>query len=312
VMLEKALPCVIPLEEVTAQPGRRVDGLLDIVGTGGDGKDSFNVSTAASFVVSACGGLIAKHGNRSSTGSFGSTDFLEALGAFPAQKEEGVRRSVKGCGFGYMHGPIYHPSMLHAAAIRKELPFRTVFNLLGPLTNPSQPLYQIIGVGSEDLLQKFSELFVIRHKALKQLHPHLNPRTFIVHSQDGLDEISVASPTHIFVVDNGEVSRRVVEPVLDFGVEEHSLEDVCGGSLEDRVEVFRAVMRGEKGDVKFGPLEVGAVRDFVVMNAAAGLVATRLCGSFREGAQLARQVLETGKVEEVVNKYVQLTKDTSH
>lgn len=321
VLLSHAAPCEIP-------ESFQGNALLDIVGTGGDGKDSFNVSTAAAFVVSACGVPVAKHGNRSSSGSCGSTDFLIGLGAQPEQGVS-VALTLKECGFGYMHAPVYHPSMRHAAPTRRELPLRTVFNVLGPLTNPARPSHHLIGVGAPELGEKFADLFALTQRtylaqrstrdadgiathhgetpATKAAYVPL--RALIAHSHDGLDEISAAAPSDIWVVEDGAIAvrSRTVRPEEDFGLPTHPIEDFCGGSVEDRVSVFRAVLQGERADVRFGGLEVGAVRDFILLNAAAALFVVGKCADFREGVALARKVIEGGAVGAVVDKYCALT-----
>jgi anthranilate phosphoribosyltransferase len=232
---------------------------MDIVGTGGDGLDTFNVSTAAGMVLAASGVKCAKHGNRSASGSVGSADFLEALGCNIMLNGEQVATAVDECGFGFLFAQMFHPAMKHVGPARKEIGVRTVFNLLGPLTNPAAPGLQVIGVGKKELGPLFAELFKL--KGAK--------RAMIVHSSEGLDEISPAAKTHVWLLDDGKISEKEISPA-DFGLDAHKLEDVQGGSAADRATIFREVVKG--GDPSASETaQVGAIRDYIIINAASAI-----------------------------------------
>jgi anthranilate phosphoribosyltransferase len=275
VMLEYAVPCPILS---SSSP------VVDIVGTGGDGADAFNVSTAAGIVMAACGVTVAKHGNRSSSGSVGSADLLEAFGANVDLNAEQTSSVAERCGFGFLFAPKFHPAMKHVASARKELGFRTLFNLLGPLTNPAKPnrylalqrvplsllcsmvaCRQLIGVSRKSLGPIFAEIF-----AQRAGHVH----TLIVHSQDGLDEISPSSPTHVWEVKGSSVTSYDIDPTM-FGLQPHALSQVSGMDLPTRVAELRKLLQGQPC----------GVRSFVVLNAAAGLYVAGKAQSWLEGAQ---------------------------
>lgn len=264
--------------------------LVDIVGTGGDGKDAFNVSTAAGFVMAACGLRVAKHGNRSSSGSVGAADFLEALGAHIQLDPEQTATVLQQSGFGFVFAQQFHPCMRHVAAARKQLGMRTVFNLLGPLTNPAQPVRQVIGVGDARLGPIFAQLL----KARGVRH------ALVVHSTDGLDEISPVAPTLVWEVRAGlNIEHRTITPEADFGLQSIAdLSLVCGGSLAERASSFRELLMGQPG-----PL-----RTFVLINAAAGLYVGGLVDSLKQGVDRAAAALDRGEASAVLVHYVGLTK----
>jgi anthranilate phosphoribosyltransferase len=229
---------------------------MDIVGTGGDGLDTFNVSTAAGMVLAAAGVKCAKHGNRSASGSVGSADFLEALGCNIKLDGEQVAAAVDECGFGFLFAQMFHPAMRHVAPARKEIGVRTIFNLLGPLTNPAAPGLQVIGVGKKELGPLFAELFKL--KGAK--------RAMIVHSAEGLDEISPAGKTFAWILDGGKITEQEISPA-DFGVETHKLELVQGGSAADRASIFREIVQGGAPQASESA-QVKATRDYIIINAA--------------------------------------------
>ncbi len=262
--------------------------VVDLCGTGGDGADTFNVSTAAAFVVAGAGARVAKHGNRAASSRCGSADLLEALGARIDLGGEAVAKVIEGCGFGFLFAQRFHPAMRHVGGPRRELGIRTIFNVLGPISNPAQPRAQLTGVGSAQLGPLFAEAFRIRGL----------DRAVVVHSADGLDEISPAAPTHAWILEGGALREEELTPDT-FGVEGCSIEEVAGGEAEENVETLRAVLAGQGG----------AVTDFVTLNAAAGCWAAGLADSFAEGAALARESIASGKARDVAESYVRLTQE---
>ena len=210
--------------------------VVDLCGTGGDGADTFNVSTAAAFVVAGAGARVAKHGNRAASSRCGSADLLEAMGARIDLGGEAVARVIEGCGFGFLFAQRFHPAMRHVGGARRELGTRTIFNVLGPISNPAQPSAQLTGVGSAELGPLFAEAFRIRGL----------DRAVVVHSADGLDEISPAAPTHAWILEGGALREEELTPDT-FGVKGGSLEEVAGGSPEENAETLRAVLAGQEG-----------------------------------------------------------------
>ena len=262
--------------------------LLDTCGTGGSGMKSFNVSTAAAFVAAGAGALVAKHGNRAATSRSGSADLLEALGAELSLEPEAVAACIERTGVGFMFAQAYHPAMRHAAGPRRELGVRTVFNILGPLTNPAGAAARVLGVPSAEIGERLALALArlgVRH-------------ALVVSGEEGLDEISIAGPTTVFEVRGEEVSRRSLVPA-DLGLPLHALEAVSGGTPEENAALLRSVFAGD------GP---PAVRDFVVANAAAGLYVAGLASSLRQGAEQAREAIESGDAAARVGSFVEATR----
>jgi anthranilate phosphoribosyltransferase len=253
--------------------------LADTCGTGGDGRGTFNISTAAALILAGCGQPVAKHGNRAASGRCGSADVLEALGVEVALPPDGVTHCIQEAGIGFLFAPAFHPATKFAAVPRRELGVRTVFNLLGPLTNPARPRYQLLGVSSGDLLDLMAA-------ALQKLGV---ARALVVHSQDGTDEISVAGPTDIREVTAGEIRSYTVTPD-DFGVRQASPESVRGGDASTNAAILIGVLEGEQG----------AARDASLINAAAALYAAGRAGDVREGMQQARDALDSGAAREAL------------
>ena len=262
--------------------GLNGETLLDTCGTGGGGPHTFNISTIVAFVVAGAGVRVAKHGNRSNSTQCGSADLLELMGidiAFSAEKTAGAIREV---GIGFLFAPAVHTAMKHAAPVRRELKMRTVFNLLGPLTNPAGATAQIVGAPSE----KAAELMA---GALAELGLR---RGFVVHGSDGMDEITTTGPTLAFEVRDGKVERRELEP-RDFAVRTAQISELECGDRGRHLEVAKRVLAGERG----------AARDIVLVNAAAALVAAGKVDTFLEGVAVAVVSLDSGaargKVEEL-------------
>ncbi len=252
---------------------RAFSGVFDTCGTGGDGLGTFNVSSLAALVLAACGVRVAKHGNRSVSSRCGSADLFAALGVDIAAAPAVVERCLADVGIAFFFAPTFHPSMRHAGPTRRELGVRTAFNLLGPLTNPAGATRQVIGVPSPE----YTDL--IAHALVRLGSEH----AWVVHGAEGLDEISVGGHTKVSECRNGAVHTFYLHPG-DFGVEPAPLERLRAADLEASVALARSVLDGGGG----------AARDFVVVNAAAGLFVAGRAPSLREGARMAAGVLDDG------------------
>ena len=274
---------------------RRVDAgkgpVLDTCGTGGDGQGTFNVSTIAAFVAAGAGARVAKHGNRSISSRCGSADILEALGVKIALEPEQMGACIREVGIGFLFAPALHPAMKNAQPVRVELKMRTVFNMLGPLTNPAGASAQVVGAWSERAAELMAE-------ALAFLGLE---RGFVVHGSDGMDEITTTGETLALEVSAGKVLRHTLRPE-DFGVGRASLAELQGGDREENAGIARAVLAGEKGPR----------RDIVLVNAAAALVAAGHAGDFREGMRMAAESVDSGAAAERLQKLVEFSKSISN
>ncbi|HEV2103121.1 MAG TPA: anthranilate phosphoribosyltransferase [Candidatus Acidoferrum sp.] len=269
-------------------PGElRPSGLVDTCGTGGDETGTFNISTASAIVAAAAGARVAKHGNRSVSSRSGSADVLEALGVRIDLPMTLAGRSVREIGIGFLFAPAAHAAARHAAAARQQIGKRTVFNLLGPLTNPAGAEAQVLGVFSAEVIDTVAA-------TLAELGTH---RAFVVHGAGGLDEISLSGETQIAEVRDGYVRRFTVTPE-DFGVSRAPLESIRGGTPQENAELIHALLAGEPGPRL----------DIVIANAAAALVVTGAAEDFRAAAELARQAVASGKAREKLDQL----KDFSH
>ena len=264
------------------------DHVMDIVGTGGDGIDTFNVSTAAALVVAGAGVRVAKHGNRAASSKCGSADVLEALGA--RIDIGGVRAAaiIDDCGFCFLFAQRLHPAFRHAGPARRELGIRTIFNVLGPLSNPARPRRMLVGVSTRTLGPVLAEAFRLRGL----------DRVMVVHSAEGLDEISPTLATQAWIVDGGPVVEMPLTPGT-FGLPQHPLDRVAGGDAAQNAATMRALLDGEPG----------AVRDFVLINAAAALWVAGVAKDFPEGARLAAQSIDSGKAKQTLERYVALSQE---
>jgi anthranilate phosphoribosyltransferase len=258
-----------------ATPVPGLEDAIDVVGTGGDGAHSFNISTVSAFVVAAAGGKVAKHGNRGVTSACGAADFLQALGIAVELTPEQVDRSVRQAGFGFMFAPIFHPAMRHAVGPRREIGVRTAFNLLGPITNPAGVRRQLTGVAVPELAERIA-------RALSLLG---SERALVVHGTDGLDEISISAPTVGYLVEAGEVRQLEIDPT-QFGLNYAPIESVRGGTIEANLRLADSVLAGERTPA----------RDAILMNAGASLYVAGLAESMPAGAGLAAELLDSGKV----------------
>jgi anthranilate phosphoribosyltransferase len=260
--------------------------LIDIVGTGGDGVHTFNISTAAMFVAAAAGARIAKHGNRSVSSSSGSADVLEALGANISLTPEQVASCLEQTGIGFMFAPAHHAAMRHAAAVRKELGVRTIFNILGPLTNPASAPNQLMGVFHPDLVG-------IQVRVLQQLGSR---HVLVVHGKDGMDEVSLGAATMVGELKDGEVREYEIHPE-DFGLAMVSHRGLrVGNALESRAMVLEAV-----GGTAGTPYQI------VVLNAGVALYACDRAGSIAEGIALARDAIASGAAKRKLEQFVAVT-----
>jgi anthranilate phosphoribosyltransferase len=254
---------------------------IDTCGTGGDGKGTLNISTLTAFVVAACGVKVAKHGNRSVSSSCGSADLLEALGIPITQDAEAVERSMEETGFGFIFAPAFHPAMKHAMGPRRELGTRTIFNLLGPIVNPARPAYQMVGVYHESLLPLVGEALLALGRE----------RVCVVHSEDGLDEASVAAATRVwFGTVDGKRREFTVSPE-DLGMKRRSLGEIVGGEAGHNAQIAEEVLKG-KG--------CGA-RDAVLINAALALYTAGL-EDLQENLSTAAYAIDSGAAKGVVER----------
>jgi len=273
VMREKAVKVRTRASEVVGATGTDREMLIDTAGTGGDASGTFNVSTATAFVVAGTGLKVAKHGNRSVSSLCGSADVVETLGINIELSAAKVARCVDEVGIGFLYAPLLHTAMKHVMAARREMGIRTVFNMLGPLTNPAGANAQVIGVYSDALTEPLA-------RALAELG---TLRAYVVHGDDGLDEISNTGPSHISEVREGVVRSSTVRPE-DFGLPRSSLQDLRGGDREENAEIVRHVLAAE----------AGPRRDIVLMNAAAALVVGGKAHDFKEGVALAAESVDSG------------------
>lgn len=266
---------------VTVRPRR--DDLVDTAGTGGDGGRTFNISTAAALVAAAAGAAVAKHGNRAVSSASGSADVLEALGFELQLSPERIERSIDELGFGFLFAPTHHPAMRHAAPVRRELAARTVFNVLGPLTNPAGARAQVVGVYSADLVSTLAQV-------LADLGAR---RAFVVHGAGGIDELSPAGPNLVCEVVDGAVTEREIDP-LELGVPRCDPDELRGGSPEENAQAIRDVFDG--GD--------GGRRDAILLNAAGAIAASGHARDLADGLGYAREALASGaaaiRLEELV------------
>ena len=267
------------------------EGLLDTCGTGGDGSSTFNISTAVSIVVAACGQSVAKHGNRAMSSKSGAADVLEALGVKLDLSPEKVASCIDEVGIGFLFAPNHHPAMRHAGPVRRELGIRTVFNLLGPLTNPAAAEYQLLGVYSSEKLELVAD-------ALKQLGIK---RALVVHGRDGLDEITTTGITDAYLIEEGcDIEPFEVDPSA-FGMPFATAEALKGGDAAFNAEIIKHIFAGQQG----------AARDIVLLNAGAALWVTRRAESIGEGIGIAAAAIDTGKATQTLESLARFTQQAS-
>ena len=260
--------------------------LLDVVGTGGDGKNTFNISTASAFVAAACGARVAKHGNRAASSSCGAADVLEALGVRIELSPEGVAQCIDQASMGFMLAQAFHPSMRYAAPVRREIGIRTVFNILGPLTNPAGAQCMLLGVAYQQLGGLMAEalsLLDIQH-------------ALVVHGEDGMDEITLSGATTVWEVKDGAVSTWTID-VADTGLPRATTDDLKGGNAEENAAALRRLFQGEGG-----PL-----RDAVLLNSGAALLAADQVNSLGAGIERAAQAIDGGQALARVDALVEVS-----
>lgn len=260
--------------------------LVDTCGTGGDGANTFNISTASAFVVAAAGATVAKHGNRSISSKSGSADVLEAAGVNLNLTPQQVGECIDQTNVGFMFAPAHHSAMKHVINARKEMGVRTVFNMLGPLTNPAGAPFQVIGVYAKELTTLFA-------KVLQRLG---SGHVMVVHAEDGLDEISIASKTFVAELKNGEVHEWVLDPA-DYDMDHATLEELAVDSAMDSLNIIRAVFANNDS----------AAKDIVCLNAGAALYVAGLADNYADGVLLARKVIADGLAQQKFNEFISKT-----
>jgi len=264
-----------------------IDGVVvDVVGTGGDGFGTFNISTTAAFVAAGAGVRVAKHGNRAASSSTGSADVLEAFGFDLELGPEQVVAMIAETGFGFFFAPRFHPAMRHVGSVRRELGIRTVFNFLGPLCNPANAR---MSIGTSDLGMARLMIEVLEARGVD--------RAFVVHGIDGLDEVSTTAPTRIFRLVDGEVTDAEFTPE-DFGVSRATIDDLVGGDVEENMRITRNVLGGEQGPH----------RDVSLVNAAPAIVLAELAEGFLEAMQLAEESIDSGAALGALNSSIEFSK----
>ncbi len=260
--------------------------IFEIVGTGGDNAQSFNISTTSALVAAAGGMKVAKHGNRAASSKCGTADCLEALGVNIEQSPEKCIELLNKVGMCFFFAQKYHTSMKYVGAIRKELGFRTVFNILGPLTNPGKPTMQLLGVYDEYLVEPLAQVLI--SLGVK--------RGMVVYGTDKLDEISLSSPTKVCEIKDGWFKSYTITPE-DFGLTSCKKEDLVGGSPKENAEITKNILKGEKG----------AKRDAVLMNAGAALYIGGKADSLNDGIKLAGEIIDSGKAYETLQKLIEIS-----
>lgn len=276
--------CAAAMRELAVpvkHPGMEV---LEIVGTGGDRSNTFNISTTAAFVIAGAGVKVAKHGNRAASSKSGTADCQEALGANIEQDPDKAVELLEKAGVCFFFAQKYHPAMKYVGPIRKELGFRTVFNILGPLTNPASPEYFLLGVYDEYLVEPVAK--VLANLGVK--------RALVVFGQDKMDEISCSAPTTICELRNGYYRTSVITPE-DFGIERCAKEDVIGGTAEENAQITRDILAGK---------EQGPKRNIVLLNAGAALFVAGAAESIEEGVHKAAESIDSGTAQRAMETYI--------
>jgi anthranilate phosphoribosyltransferase len=274
--------------QAKATPVQVTSPVVDTCGTGGDGCCSFNISTTAAFIVAGAGLKVAKHGNRAMSSHCGSADVLEALGVKIELGAEAVAQCVETVGIGFMFAPNFHPAMKYAAAPRREIGIRTVFNILGPLTNPAKAKFQVIGVPSKELGEKIASV----------LHRLGTEHSLVVHGTDGMDEISISGKSLVWDISQHRVSPPYEVSPDDLGFMKASTTQIKGGTARQNAKILRGILSGE----------VGARRNIVIMNAAAALVAGNQASDLKEGICIAEKTIDSGKALAKLNELIKISR----
>ena len=260
--------------------------VVDIVGTGGDGSNTFNISTACTFVVAAAGGTVAKHGNRSVSSKSGSADLLEAAGVKLDLNAEQVAKCIHEVGVGFMFAPMHHSAMKHAIGPRKEMAVRTIFNVLGPLTNPAGAPNQLLGVFEDALVEPIAEV-------LNKLGSN---HVMVVHSEDGMDEISIGAATNVSELKDGKVTSYKITPE-EFGYTKTNISELAVSGAEESLSVIKRVLDNE----------AGPARDIVTFNAGAAIYVAGLTDSFKTGIEKAKEVIASGAAKTKLQELIELS-----
>ncbi len=277
-MREKAIPVIIDMP------------VVDTCGTGGDSSHTFNISTAAAFVAAAAGAKVAKHGNRAISSQCGSADVLEALGIRLELTPLQVARCIEEIGIGFIFAPVFHPAMKYAAVPRREIGIRTVFNILGPLTNPAKAKAQVLGVADKAIAEKMA-------LALCKLGSHC---ALVVHGEDGLDEVTITGKTFVWEVRETKIQSYTITPE-ELGLSRANPEQLKGGTPKENAELLQEIFRGK----------TGPQRDIVIANAAATLVAASKASTFSEGAALASKAIDNGEALTKLEHLIRFTQNLS-
>jgi anthranilate phosphoribosyltransferase len=274
---EEIAGCAEAMRELVlaVQPSR--EDVVDVVGTGGDGARTFNISTTAAIVAASAGAAVAKHGNRAVSSLSGSADVLEALGFVLEQAPTRIAESIDTLGFGFMFAPLHHPAMRHAAPVRHELGTRTIFNVLGPLTNPAGARAGVFGVYSADVAETVADALAVLDSR----------RAFVVHGYAGVDELSPAGPNLVYEVQDGEVRGRVIDP-RELGIPPSDPAELQGGSPDENARTVRDILSGARG----------AKRDAVLLNAAGAIAAAGHAEDLGEGLAVAAETIDSGRAAE--------------
>ncbi|PRX28936.1 anthranilate phosphoribosyltransferase [Orenia metallireducens] len=292
--IEEITGAALVMREKSSKIETNQEVLVDVCGTGGDKLNTFNISTTTAFVVAAAGVAVAKHGNRSVSSKSGSADLLEKLGVNLNLSPAQVGSCIDEIGIGFMYAPVFHQAMKYAIGPRKEIGARTIFNLLGPLTNPAQAEVQLLGVYSPELTEPIA--YVLKNLGVKS--------AFVVHGMLGLDELSTVGETKISQLKDEEVKTYNLHPT-DLGLEETTIEELAGGNPEENAKITLDILKGK----------VDKKRDIVILNAAAALVAADKAEGLAEGIELAAKIIDEGlalkKLEELVDVTNRLAKEVS-
>ena len=277
------------MREFASRIEPQVDGtLVDVCGTGGDMLNTFNISTTSMFVVAGAGIPIAKHGNRALTSKSGSADVLEELGVNLNSDFDKIKESIEKVGIGFMFAPQHHSAMKHVMPVRKQLGFRTVFNILGPLTNPANARAQLMGVFDPKLTETLANVFKILGLE----------RAVVAHGDPGLDELSTLGKTKVSELKDGEVNTYFIKPE-EVGLSVAKEEDIAGGSAKDNAKILTDILSGK---------DTGPRRDITLLNAAAGILVGGVADSLTEGMEVARESLESGKAQKKLEELVKFSK----
>ncbi len=287
-VLAELLGAARVMREFCVKVGVNQNNLVDTCGTGGDKKGTFNLSTAAAFVVAGAGVRVAKHGNRAVSSQAGSADLLEALGVRIDLEPVQVRRCLSEVGFGFFCAPRYHPAMRNVAAARKKIGTRTIFNLLGPLTNPTSPLMQVIGVYDRHKMLMMAQV-------LKELG---SKKVILVHGEDGLDEVTLTGKTYLVILNEGKITETELDPRNE-GLDLCTEKDLLGKDAAHNATLLKGLLEGYECPM----------RDAILLNAAAALIASRRAMSWEEGLEIGEHAVDQGKAYQVLKDLIRVSNE---